>query len=215
MPPLTGLSHEWTVADLLARFGPIAHRRVRQDPAPGTATEQDVVQIFEREKRLYELIDGVLLEKPMGTQESFLAGFLVHTLFGFVKARDLGFVLPPDGMARLFPGMVRIPDVSFVSWSQVPGRKVPRVPMLDFAPVLAVEVLSPSNTHEEMDEKRRDYFKAGTRTVWYVDAAKRTVQVFNASTQTITLRDDDTLLGDPVLPGFVLSLRELFASLED
>src|SRR4051794_35134131 len=112
MPP-TGLTHEWTVADLLARFGPIPHRRVRQDPAPGTATEQDVLQIFEREKRLYELTEGVLLEKATGTQESFLAAYLVHLLFSFVKANDLGFVLPPDGKARLFPGTVRIPDVSF------------------------------------------------------------------------------------------------------
>src|SRR5581483_5589968 len=173
MPP-TGLTHEWTVADLLARFGPIPHRRVRQDPPPGTATEQDVLQIFEREQRLYELIDGVLLEKTMGTQESFLAAFLVHTLFGFVKQHDLGFVLPPDGMARLFPGTVRIPDVSFIAWSQVPGRKVPRVPMLEFAPMLAVEVLSPSNTAQEMDTKLKDYFRAGTQLVWYVDAARRT-----------------------------------------
>lgn len=55
-------SSDWTVADLLAHFGPIDHRRIRQEPAPGTATEQDVLDIHDRENRLYELMDGVLVD---------------------------------------------------------------------------------------------------------------------------------------------------------
>src|SRR5687768_8635138 len=108
---MTPATTEWTVADLLVRFGPIPHRRIRQDPAPGEATEQDVLDIHEREKRLYELIDGVLVEKTMGVQESFLAVFLARLLGNFVEPKKLGFVLGTDGMTRLFPGRVRIPDV--------------------------------------------------------------------------------------------------------
>jgi len=52
---------EWTAADLVERFGPIPLRRIRSDPAPGTATEEDVVEIHLREDRLYELVDGVLV----------------------------------------------------------------------------------------------------------------------------------------------------------
>jgi hypothetical protein len=73
MTNATGLTADWTVADLLNRFGPILLRRVRQDPAPGSATEQDVIDIHDKEKRLYELVDGVLVEKTMGIQESYLA----------------------------------------------------------------------------------------------------------------------------------------------
>src|ERR1700694_5673976 len=105
---------DWTVADLLAHFGPIAHRRMRQEPAPGSATEQDVLDIQDHEKRLYELVEGVLVEKTMGVQESYLAGFLVFLLGEFANRHDLGFILGADGMARLAPGLVRIPDVSFV-----------------------------------------------------------------------------------------------------
>src|SRR6266446_4632735 len=144
---------EWTVADLLTHFGAIAHRRVRQEPAPGSATEQDVLAIHDREKRLYELVDGVLVEKAMGVQESFLAVFIAGLLREFAARQDLGFVLGADGMARLAPGLIRIPDVSFVSWRRVPQHRIPRVAMLGFAPGLAVEVLSPSNTREEMDRK--------------------------------------------------------------
>jgi Uma2 family endonuclease len=215
MHPLEGLTTpEWTVADLLARFGPIPHRRVRQDPPPGAATEQDVLDIYEREKRLYELVDGVLVEKTMGIQQSFLAALLVRLLGDFAAARKLGFVLGADGMARLAPGLIRIPDVSFISWAQVPGRKVPRLPMLNFAPVLAVEALSPGNTQEEMDRQLQDYFATGVQVVWYIDDARRTVQVFTAVDQSTVLREPDTLTGDPVLPGFALPLGELFADLE-
>jgi Uma2 family endonuclease len=205
---------DWTVADLLAHFGPIAHRRIRQDPPPGRATEQDVLDIHDREKRLYELVDGVLVEKAMGIQESFLAVLLARLLGDFVDRHDLGFVLGADGMARLAPGLVRIPDVSFVSWRRVPNRRIPRVAMLGFAPDLAVEVLSPSNTPQEMTRKLHDYFGAGVRQVWYVDPVNRTVQVFTAGDQSTLVPEGHHLTGDPVLPGFVLSLHDLFAQLE-
>lgn len=204
---------DWTVADLYAHFGPIPHGRIRQEPPPGTATEQDVLAIHEREKRLYELVDGVLVEKTMGVQESYLAVLLAGLLGDFAGRHDLGFVLGADGMARLAPGLVRIPDVSFVSWDRVPGRQIPRVPMLGFGPDLAVEVLSPSNTREEMDRKLRDYFGAKVRLIWYVDPAARAVQVFTAIDQSAILREGDILSAEPLLPGFRLPVRNLFARL--
>src|SRR5947208_2190415 len=131
----TGLTAaDWTAADLLNRFGAIPLRRIRQDPPPGSATEQDVIDIHNWEKRLYELVDGVLVEKTMGVQESYVSVLLAGLLGQFAVRNGLGFVLGPDGMARLAPGLVRIPDVSFISWEQLPDRKVPRLPMLGFAP---------------------------------------------------------------------------------
>ncbi len=82
-------------------------------------------------------------------------------------------------MARLAPGLVRIPDVSVVLWDQLPSRRVPRIPMLNVAPAMAVEVLSPSNTRQEMERKLRDYFGAGVQLVWYVDPVPRQVRIFN------------------------------------
>jgi Uma2 family endonuclease len=214
MPRVSELAiPDWTVADLLAHFGPIPHGRVRQVPAPGTATEPDVLAIHDREKRLYELVDGVLVEKTMGVQESYLAVLLAGLLGDFAARHDLGFVLGADGMARLAPGLVRIPDVSFISWDRVPGRQIPRVPMLGFGPDLAVEVLSPSNTREEMERKLRDYFAAIVRLVWYVSPASRTVQVFTAVDQATLLGEGDVLSGEPLLPGFRLPIRDLFARL--
>lgn len=207
LPPPT----QWTVADLLARFGPILISRIRTDPAPGTATEADVIEIHDREGRLYELVDGVLVEKAMGYHESYLACLLIQLLNNFVIPRKLGLVAGEGGMMRLTVGLVRIPDVSFVSWDRLPDRQVPREPIPDLAPDLAVEVLSASNTRKEMDEKLRNYFKAGARLVWYVDPPARTVTVYTSPQPAAVLHESDTLDGGAVLPGFALPLRELFA----
>ena len=204
---------DWTAADLVDYFGPIRLRRIRLEPAPGTATEEDVVEIFAQEKRLYELVDGVLVEKTVGIQESFLAMLLGRLIGNFVEKEGLGIVLGADGMARLFPGRIRIPDVSFIAWERFPDRKVPNDAFVSVGLDLAIEVLSPSNTAKEMDLKLQDYFQAGVRLVWYVDPDSQTVRVFNSLEQSVVSRRGESLDGGEVLPGFTLALDRLFSDL--
>jgi len=202
----------WTAADLVERFGAIPLHRIRHDPTPGTATERDVIEIHDREDRLYELIDGVLLEKTVGTYESYLAGWLLQFLWVFLRENDLGIVLGADGMMRLAPGLVRIPDVSFISWNRLPDRKVPREPIADLAPDLAIEVISKSNTPKEMGGKLADYFAAKVRQVWYVyHTPRREVHVYLSPEERTVLGETQTLDGGDVLPGFTLPLPSLFA----
>ena len=203
-----------TFADVLKRLGHVHPSRVRLHPAPGSATERDAVEIHERENRRFELVEGVLVEKSMGFEESELAIYLGSHLIVFLRAHKLGKVVGADAAMRLFPGRVRYPDVSFISWARYPKGKRKRGAIPDLAPDLAVEVLSKGNTRAEMAIKLRDYFKAGVRLVWYVDPKKRIVQVFTATDRSITLREDDKLDGGDVLPGFKLSIREWFAEAE-
>src|SRR5438045_820344 len=118
-----------TLADILKRLGDVDPRRIRANPPPGTATEQDVTDIERRENRLYELVDGVLVEKVMGALESSLACDLIYLLKDFLKENDLGFLLAPDGTLRIMPDLVRIPDISFISWKQLPARQRPTNPI--------------------------------------------------------------------------------------
>jgi Uma2 family endonuclease len=120
-----------TLADLLEHLGGISPNRVRFRPAPGTATEKDVLAIHDREGRLYELVDGVLVEKAVGLRESLLAIALASILRSFVRPRNLGLVTGADGMMRLFPSLVRIPDAAFISWDRLPNRRVPTEPIPD------------------------------------------------------------------------------------
>ena len=203
-----------TLADLLDRLGRVPLGRIRFRPPPGTATERDVLEIAAREDRLCELVDGVLVEKPMGYGESILAAFLIRVLGGFVAPRNLGHVTGEQGMVRLFPGLVRIPDVAFASWDRFPQRRWTGEPIPDLVPDLAIEVLSESNTPAEMHIKVGEYFSAGVRQVWLVDPSARTVAVFESADYSFTLQDQDCLDGGALLPGFTLSLRELFAEFD-
>lgn len=203
-----------TLADLLERLGRVPLDRIRFHPPPGTATERDVLEIAAREGRLCELVDGVLVEKPMGYGESILAGVVLHMLRTFVVPRNLGHVTGEQGMLRLFPGLVRIPDVAFASWDRFPQRRWTGEPIPDLVPDLAVEVLSESNTPAEMSIKVGEYFSAGARLVWLVDPGSRTVTVFTAADHSVTLHEQQDLDGAAVLPGFTLSLRDLFAELD-
>jgi Uma2 family endonuclease len=203
----------WTIADLLRHFGGISPGRIRLRPAPGTATEQDVIDIQNREHRLYELVDGVLVEKIMRFPEAYLAVEIARRAGNYAAQHDLGIVVGADGTVRLMPRLVRIPDVSFVSWRRLPSRKIPAEAIPDLAPNLAVEVLSKGNTKGEMARKLKDYFLAGVELVWFVDPAKRSVEVFTAPDESIRLTADQTLDGGSVLPGFRLPLRELFANM--
>lgn len=205
------LSGPLTVADLVELFGPMPAWRIRSQPAPGTATEQDVIDIETREKRLCELVEGVLVEKTVGYDESCLAVELARLIGNFVKKHRLGRVSGAGGMMRLFPGLVRIPDIAFASWSKFPSPEYLGEPIPDLVPDLAVEVLSEGNTPKEMSRKLDDYFDAGVRLVWFVDPRKRTVDVFTAKDACITLGEQQTLTGGEVLPGFKLPLKKLFA----
>ena len=200
-----------TLADLLERLGGIPLARVRYHPSPGTATEQDVLIPGQHP---CELVDGVLVEKAPGYRESCLAGALLALVRAFVLPRNFGLVSGADGTVGLFPGLVRIPDVAFTSWDRLPNRRMPAEPIPHLAPDLAVEVLSHSNTEAEMARKRGEYFTAGARLVWIVDPDSRSVTVYTSPTQSNTLAKTDLLDGGAVLPGFTLSLRDLFAELD-
>ncbi len=204
-----------TAADLLDKLGGIHPRRVRLDPPLGTATERDLLRVLARTGRLYELVDGTLVEKAMGFLESFLALDLASFLQSFVKQHDLGILVGEAGTIRLLAGLVRMPDVAFISWQQLPERKVPSEPIPELAPELAVAIRSEGNSAGEMDRKLKEYFLAGVRLVWFVDPRARIVMVFTAPEQVRILDENQTLDGGEVLPGFTLPLAELFARLPE
>lgn len=203
-----------TLAELLRNLGGVRPSRIRMNPPPGRATEKDVIRIEAEENRLFELVDGVLVEKAMGTREALLAVRISQWILNDLDQRttDLGVVLGADGFLRLRPRLVRIPDVSFISWDQIPSGEFPTEPIASLYPDLAVEVLSESNSPREIVRKLEEYFTAGCRLVWIIDPETRTADVYTAPDQCTHLRPSQSLDGGDVLPGFKLPLKELFAS---
>jgi Uma2 family endonuclease len=204
-----------TFADLVHDLGDIPLDRILASPPPGSATESDLLRLVDGvDPVLCELVDGTLVEKAVGVRESMLAFALGRYLLDYLNPRNLGIVLGPDGTLRISEGLVRLPEVAFVSWDRIPGRRVPDEPIPALAPDLAVEILSVSNTRAEMTRKRREYFRAGTRLVWEIDPRSRTVSVFTSENNVIERTESDTLDGGTVLPGLTIPVAGLFAVLD-
>lgn len=201
---------EWTVADLQRRFGPIPFHGIRQNPPPGTATEEDVIWLNDHEVRLCELVDGILVEKTVGIEESWLAVRVAGFINLYVEPRNLGIATGADGMYCLASGLIRIPDVAYVSWDRTPGGEFPEDPITDIIPDLVVEVISKGNTRKELEEKLTNYFEKEVRLVWLVRPRSRVVDVYPAVDQFSRLTASCMLDGGDVLPGFSILVAALF-----
>lgn len=199
-----------TVADLLKSLGDIPSERVRLEPHPGTATVKDALRILANEGRICELIDGVLVEKPMSGYESVLGGVFVQLFRNYLDEHPFGTVLGADGLLRILPRQLRAPDAAFIKFERIPDPdpKFGQAPR--WIPNLAVEVLSPGNTAREMRRKLRQYFKAGVEMVWMIDPPTPTARIYRSLTQFDELPTDGVLRAPHILPGFELPLPELF-----
>ena len=199
-------SREESLADLVGWLGGIPLERIRLHPAPGTATEKDVVQA-----KCCELLDGVLVEKAMGWEESTWAALLIRIIGWYLDHNPIAIIAGADGLTRLAPGRVREPDVAIYLLSRFPGGKAKPRAICDLAPDWAIEILSRSNTHKEMEIKCRHYFEAGVRRVWIVDPRARTVEDWSSPTLMNSLTAHDVADLDEILPGYQLKIGDWFA----
>ena len=205
-----------TVEHLLHALGDVPASRVLLHPAPGTATEADLLQVVERHDRLCELGEATLVEKGVGFDEGILEAGISTILGTFVTAHQLGVCGSASTTLRMLGGNIRLPDINFFAWNDLPSGQLPKSKVPKLSPTLAVEVLSESNTPAEMKRKRGEYFESGTKLVWQFDPAARTVEVFTPDGPDTPMRltAADTLDGGSVLPGFSVKLVEIFSVLD-
>jgi Uma2 family endonuclease len=162
-----------------------------------------------------ELVRGeVRLNPPPATRHGFVALRVALLLNQHVSSRALGAVFA-NGTGFELPHLeatVRGPDVSFVHRDQLPEGGIGEG-WLNVAPDLVVEVLSPSESASDIEEKVSDYLTAGTRLIWIVDPDKRRVSVFTADGQARWLGDGATIDGGDVLPEFAAQVADFFEGL--
>jgi Uma2 family endonuclease len=173
----------------------------------------EIVGSPEYADRIVELVEGEIVEmsKTSGLhgQITMLLGarifnYVAEKGLGIVTAAATGFILERNADGR---DTVRALDIAFLSSGSVPAVLPDQ--LLDVAPDLAVEVISPSNKVADMQRKIRQLLAAGTTLVWIVRPETRTVEV-HTRTGAITLEDDDTLSGGDIMPGFEVPVREIF-----
>lgn len=201
-----------TAEEWLRSLGNVPLQRIVFDPPPGTASLSDVIRLAHQENRGVELVNGTLVEKPVGLRESVIASRIIRRLSNIVEPNNLGFVSGEQGMIRMLMGNIRMPDVAFFRREDLPGGQLPVEPAPQLAPALAVEVLTASNTDEEMRIKVAEYFQSGVRIVWMLDPPTQTLRVYDAPDRFRQLARDDILDGGALLPGLSVRVGDLFVT---
>jgi len=160
----------------------------------------------------YELVRGELRKMtPAGFRHGAIIIRLSTPLAAFVDEHHLGVVAGAETGFKILsdPDTVRAPDVAFVRQDRIP-REGPPETFWPGAPDLAVEVISPSDTVYEVEEKVAEWLSAGTRMVWVVHPKRRVVEVHRPSAKTVALAEQDALDGGDIVPGFRLQVAEIF-----
>lgn len=174
----------------------------------------EIAHLPENADKHMELIEGVIYEMPPagfehGTNTGNLFGFIwnhvrAHDL-GRVTAAETGYIVHTNETGK---DTLLAPDVGFIAKARVPAEPIRSYARL--APDLAVEVVSPNDSASEIHAKVNMYLQYGTRAVWVAYPETRTI-VVHTPAGAKTLAESDMLDGGDVLPGFTLSVRDIFS----
>ncbi len=173
-------------------------------------TPEDLLDL--PDSKSFELVRGQLVERNMGIESSWIGSQLLLRLVQFCGERRLGWVLQADSGYQCFPHdprMVRKPDASFVRKGRFPGDVLPKG-WARLAPDIAIEVISPNDRAEELDEKLADYLRADVPLVWVIYPESRSVMVYRRDGSISRLLEENELSGEDVVPGFRCKLSEIF-----
>jgi Uma2 family endonuclease len=174
-------------------------------------TPEDLLTMPEGER--YELVNGELVERNVSTIASYVGGLIYRLLCNFCLEKRVGWVFPDGISFQCFPfdpDLVRKPDVAFIRLNRLTADQAAEKGHCHVTPDLAVEVLSPGDTAYQVDEKVRDFIRAGTRLFWVVNPQVRTLEIHRASGPGSILGENDEVTGEDVMPGFRCRVGEFF-----
>ncbi|WP_449417606.1 Uma2 family endonuclease [Phormidium nigroviride] len=168
-----------------------------------------------RDGHRYEIVNGELIDMGnSGAKHGYVCSTLMILLGGYVRLHKLGAMFDSSTAFKMKSGNKRSPDISFMAKERLQGLDDLPDGFLEGAPDLAVEILSPSNTVEEIDQKLVEYFDNGSRLVWVIHPRQKYVLVYrNAQEPDRLLKSNDSLAGEEIVPDFTLPIADLFQKL--
>ncbi len=180
--------------------------QITPESLPAELPKMTLEEFLESDLEGYEYIKGELIPMvPTSVEHGYISVNLSSLLHLYVRENQLGRVLSETGFR--VGERVLIPDIAFISTDRIPidPSKASPVP-----PDLAVEVVSPSDTLNRIQEKVFAYLEAGTQLVWVLEPRAKTVTVYRSETDIKILTRNDTLSGEEVVAGFSCQVAELF-----
>jgi Uma2 family endonuclease len=163
----------------------------------------------------YEIVNGELVDiGNSGVLHGYVCSLLLGALISYVLPKQLGVILDSSTAFKMKNGNKRSPDITFFAKERLQGMTELPTGFLEGAPDLAVEVLSPGNTVEEIHDKLVEYFENGTRLAWVIHPSEKYVLVYRSAQEPDRLlKSVDSLDGEDVIPGFTLPVADLFQKL--
>jgi len=161
----------------------------------------------------YELVAGELrMMSPGGWRHGRVGGRLCRLIAAYLEQNPCGEILLAETGFLLSrdPDTVRAPDIAFIHKDHLPPE-LPDDAFWPGAPDLAVEVVSPSDTYRDVDEKAKAWLAAGARAVWVVNPMLQTVSVYRRGQAALTLTEAEDLSVEDLLPGFHCRIADIFA----
>jgi Uma2 family endonuclease len=173
-------------------------------------TEEDL-QALPDDGYIHELVGGELVLSPKNNfQHGDICVRLVTALNNFVRARKLGVVLDSSTGFWMQNRNCRAPDTSFISKARLRRWKSPPAAFFKGAPDLAIEIMAPSNTPQEIAERLEDFFASDTQLAWVIHPEEQFVEICHSPVQRKMLGSGAVLDGEALLPGFQYSIADLF-----
>ena len=162
----------------------------------------------------YELVDGELNDMDGAPPHGKMIIRIGRLLGDYIDDNALPLEVGAATGFQMSPHTLRFPDVHVTTRARMAAYDEDAGGFPCFAPDVAIEVVSPSNTPAEMDRKTAEYFANGARAVWLAYPVPRTVAIRRPGMPEQILRDDAILRGDPEIPGFACRVSEIFAVLD-
>ena len=162
----------------------------------------------------YELVDGELVDMDGAPKHGRMTLWIGGLFRDYIDAVGLPLDVGVCTGFQIDPYTLRFPDVHVTSWERMAAYDEDAGGFPHFAPDVAVEVASPSNTPAALARKTEEYFANGTQAVWIAYPDPRTVSIRRPGQPERVFGVGDILTGDPEIPGFACSVADIFAVLD-
>lgn len=153
----------------------------------------------------------LVIMPPTGSETGRRNNRLAYRVTAWADRDGSGVVFDSSTLFTLPNGAKRSPDVSWVHrerWEALSREQ--REGFAPLCPDFVVELRSPTDRLRDLQEKMLEYITTGARLGWLIDPLEKRVSVYRPDQPIEVLDDPPAVSGDPVLPGFVLPVRELW-----
>ncbi len=178
------------------------------EPQVGQPMDTEAFAMLPKFARKYELIQGVIFVSPAGLRHDNIAAKLIMRIGMYLLTNPIGEFYATSAGFQITPNVVLSPDGAYVSNMRLAGKPSPEG-FAPYAPDLAIEVISPSDSATDLTEKIELYLAHGTQLLWVINPRTRSANVYRADGSGNRLQVSDMLQGEDVLPGFTCKLSDI------